>query len=312
MSQTIVMLGPQRHEPMLREAVDSLGLAGDLAVITAGWEERESEDDELREHLGGKTVNLEIYRRVEEVFQRDPELFAAMRDRHDRLRRLQSYYRLELSRALDSARDLLAREDPEHPDLLESARTSAIESVRVLDRHHLAKIRSIHAEFRERWKPAERDAVVRARREVERLIDGTEAVCVAGGHVAILLNRMRLLDLHQLFGARPLLCWSAGAMALSDRVVLFHDSPPQGPGDAEVLEVGLGVCPDVVPLPHARHRLRLNDRARVALFSRRFGPAQCVVLDEGTRLGWNGVRWVPEGPARELARSGDVTDVEAA
>ena len=312
MTSPILLLGPQRHRPTLKAAVDSLGLKGDLCAITAGWEEREGEDDELRKHLGGRMVNLEVYRRVEDVFQRDPELLQAMRRRHDRLRRLQSYYRLELSRALDSARDLLEREDPDHPDLLESARTSAIESVRVLDRHHLATIQTIHAEFRERWRPAERDEVVRARREIEGLLDGSAGLCVAGGHVAILLNRMRLLDVHKLLGDRPLIAWSAGAMALSERVVLFHDSPPQGPGDAEVLEAGLGICKGIVPLPHAKYRLRLEDRARVALFSRRFGPAMCAILDEGTQLVSKGSEWLAQGVAEELGATGEVNAVEAA
>ena len=65
--------------------------------------------------------------------------------------------------------------------------------MRVLDQHHLATIESIHAEFREQWRPAERESVARARGEVEALLDGTAGLCVAGGHVAILLNRMRLL-----------------------------------------------------------------------------------------------------------------------
>ncbi len=40
-------------------------------------------------------------------------------------------------------------------------------------------------------------------------------------------------------------------MALSSRVLLFHDYPPQGAGAAEVFERGLGLVPDAVFLPHA-------------------------------------------------------------
>ena len=47
-----VLLGPQRHEPTVRAALERLGLgAGPVAAITAGWEEREAEDLELGEHL---------------------------------------------------------------------------------------------------------------------------------------------------------------------------------------------------------------------------------------------------------------------
>ena len=49
-------------------------------------------------------------------------------------------------------------------------------------------------------------------------------------------------------------------MAISERVVLFHDSPPQGPGAAEVLDAGLGLVGDVVVLPQPEFRLRLDDR----------------------------------------------------
>ena len=39
-----------------------------------------------------------------------------------------------------------------------------------------------------------------------------EALCVAGGHVTILLNRVRLLGLLELAGDLPLIAWSAGAI----------------------------------------------------------------------------------------------------
>jgi len=50
----VLLLGPQRFEPTLASAVRSLGIDGAIATVTAGWQERESEDDELREHVGGQ------------------------------------------------------------------------------------------------------------------------------------------------------------------------------------------------------------------------------------------------------------------
>jgi hypothetical protein len=75
-------------------------------------------------------------------------------------------------------------------------------------------------------------------------------------------------------------------MALSDRVVLFHDSPPQGPGAAEVLDAGLGVATGIVVLPQPETRLRLDDAARVELMARRFSPATCVALPARSRVSW--------------------------
>jgi hypothetical protein len=95
-------------------------------------------------------------------------------------------------------------------------------------------------------------------------------------------------------------------MAVSERIVLFHDSPPQGPGDAEVLDWGMGLCAGVVPLPHASRRLRLDDPLRVALLSRRFSPAHCIPLDAGSRIDWNGEKWIPAVGTRVLGRRGAV------
>jgi RNA polymerase sigma-70 factor (ECF subfamily) len=53
----------------VNQAVAALGVRGDVAAVTAGWEEREEEDGELRDHLERNVLNLEIYRRAEDVFQ---------------------------------------------------------------------------------------------------------------------------------------------------------------------------------------------------------------------------------------------------
>src|SRR5437764_598914 len=135
MPSTVVLLGPQRFEPTLASVVRALGIEEDLATVTAGWQEREDEDAELRDHLGARAVN-----------------------------------------------------------------------------------------------PA-------------ALIRRTSALAIAGGHVAVLLNRLRLFGILALAEGRTIIAWSAGAMAVSDRIVLFHDSPPQGPGNPEVLGAGLGLFP---------------------------------------------------------------------
>ena len=43
--------------------------------------------------------------------------------------------------------------------------------------------------------------------------------------------------------------WSAGAMALTERVVLFHDFVPHGVAQTEVYGAGIGVVPGVVAAP---------------------------------------------------------------
>ncbi|HVS20065.1 MAG TPA: hypothetical protein VMT18_15785, partial [Planctomycetota bacterium] len=134
MARTVTLIGPQRTEPTLAAVVESLGLRGRLAAITAGWEEREGEDQELRDHLGGRVVNLRVHERCERVYQADAELFAAMRERFDRQRRLQELYRVRLSHALEAARVLLRRRaDVGVADLIGAATEEALEGLREID-----------------------------------------------------------------------------------------------------------------------------------------------------------------------------------
>lgn len=306
----LVFLGPQRFEPTLHATLEELGVEGALAVVSAGWQEREAENEELRSHVDRPVRDLQLYRRFDDVLVRDAELAAALRRRQQLLQRLQGFYRLRLGPTLGAARELMEREG--HDPMLDDQRRSAIRAVRLLDRQHLRRIREIGAEFEQRWNPLERTAVVRHRSQLSETLAGCGALAVAGGHVAVLLNRLRLFGLPELAGDLPLVAWSAGAMALSDRVVLFHDSPPQGAGDPELLDTGLCAGPRVVVLPHARRRLRLDNPVRVALLARRFSPAVSIVLERGSRLDWDGRRWSGRPGTQKLGLRGRLRDVVAA
>jgi hypothetical protein len=301
----VVLLGPQRLHRTLNHAVESLRVHGMVAAITAGWEEREGEDQEMREHLGGRTVNLRVWERAEDVMARDLELARALRDRHDRLREQHELYRLRLEHAIEAARALLRREPtPGREEMLDAEREGAIEAVRELDEFHLRRVSLIHREFEERWTPTERDSVARHRRELAQILDSCECLCVAGGHVVVLLHRLRLFDLLPFLGHRPIVAWSAGAMALGERVILFHDSPPQGQGAAELHEEGLSAYSGVMPFPHAKKRLLLHDQRRIALLARRFAPDRCIALDPSTRIDWDGRRWHGEPGTLRLHEGG--------
>jgi hypothetical protein len=306
---TVVLLGPQRFTPTLGEAVAATGFAGRLASVTAGWQEREGEDLELHEHLGERTVNLMLYARAEDAFERDPELFSSHRERQGRLRELQAIYRSRLVPLREAARQLLVREGD--PDLLEPERADAMTALARLDAHHLARVEAIDAEFEARLRPLERPAVLNHRRGIERILKKTSGFAIAGGHVAVLINRLRLFGLGPTIAERPLFAWSAGAMAAASRIVLFHDSPPQGAGVPEVLESGLGVVRGLVPLPHARRRLRLDDPRRVAFMARRFAPEVALALDDGARVVIESGRIVSAVGAQRLTPDGAVEALEA-
>lgn len=309
-ARIVALLGPQRFEPTLRAVMDSLGMDGRIAAITAGWQERELDDQDLRDHLDDRAVNLELYARAERVAQRDPELARAHRERQLRLRRLQGLYRERLAHGM-SACAALAR-DPAPDADSRAALDEAVEQVRTLDSAHLARLREINAEFEAEWRPTERAAVAEERAAIARVMDASTAVAIAGGHVAVLLNRLRQFGIAELLGGRAVFAWSAGAMAISERVVLFHDMPMHGHGWPEVLEEGLAIVKGVVPLPHAKRRLKLDDPVRVSLMARRFAPAACTALDDGASLVVRAEGWKAGPGASRLEVTGVVAPMAAA
>src|SRR5690606_4681694 len=169
-------------------------------------------------------------------------------------------------------------------EVLAEEEQASIAAVRQLDAYHLAQCRKVNAEYEATARPHERPAVREHREELREALSGCQALAIAGGHVAALLNRMRLFGIAELLDGQAVFAWSGGGMVVSDRLVLFHDSPPQGRGASEILDEGLGLASGVVPLPHPDLRLRLDDPERVGLLARRFAPAECLALPEGAHV----------------------------
>jgi hypothetical protein len=304
------LLGPQRYDPTLAHAVHELGLDGPLATVTAGWQEREAEVDELHEHLAGRAVNLELHRRGEAVFARDPELARAHQERQALFRRLQELYVFRLDSVKRVCRELFTR--PGDDPAIASERGDAIDALRRLDARHEARLAEIHAAWNERHRPHERDAVVAERREIARRLEGTAGLALAGGHVAVLVNRLRLFGVLELLGERPVVAWSGGAMVCAERIVLFHDHPPQGRGNPELLDRGLGLAPGLVLFPHARRRLDFTDVVRMQILALRFAPARCVTLDDRACLLFDGARWSGDAGIAVLGTDGVAAPLAAA
>jgi len=303
----VVVLGPQRLKPTLDQSVAELGVEGQIAAITCGWRERESEDDELAKHLSGRSQNLHLYRRTEQALAEDSELRTLFEDRRARLREAQQLYRLRLDHVLSAAQQLMRREPTAR--YTEDAINESILDIRRLDDRHIERVTQIHAEFPSADELAERKSMRRHIREIKRHFQNASALAIAGGHVAVLINRLRMFKIADLVGDLPILAWSAGAMALAPQIVLYHDFPPQGAGNAEVLEPGLGLYPRVLPLPHARRRLNIDDPVRIALFARRFDPLACVALDEGSQIIWDGGQWSTQRNVRLLSTDGTTIEL---
>jgi len=297
----IVLLGPQREQRDAGAVVAGLGEAGPVALITAGWQEWEEDDAGVRTTLGPGAFNLRLWGRAERVWRDDPELATGHHALQDAVRLLRRAYNVRLARAMDAWMDLQTMAGD--PAVLDPEREAALEAVRALDRHHADRLRGLRDAFYRRYDPLMRGPVGREREEIHRALQPVRVVVIEGGHVPALLNRLRLFGVDGLLGGKTVVACSGGAMALAERVVLFHDSPPWGPGHAEVGEVGLGLVPGVVPLPHAAERLRLDDAGRVSRFARRFEPDVCVLLDAGVRLDWAD-GWRSSGAQRLATRGG--------
>ncbi len=303
----VTLLGPQRR-PTVNTVKRSLRLAGPIATITAGWQEREPADGELSEQLGARDVNLKLYRRWLEVQERDQPFAMAERRLRGVLVEVQDLYLLRLDYALRAVYALQRRSGDDK--LRADALAGAVAAVRELDAAHMRRVGEVRGEFHQVWLPHNRPVIAEHRAAVARLLGQAAALVVAGGHVGVLADSMHLFNVAASIRS-PVIAWSAGAMALTDRIVLFHDRSPHGPGHPEIYGRGLGVLPHVVALPHARARLLLGDAPRMAVFARRFAPARCLPLEEGTRVDTDSDGTCPPG-TRVLAEDGRMTSLEAA
>ena len=92
-------------------------------------------------------------------------------------------------------------------------------------------------------------------------------------------------------------------MALTERVVLYNDRGPQGVQGAEVWDRGIGTGArrgrDAARAPPPAPRRPVHAK----VFVRRFAPATCLLLDDGTQVEIGADGSVPED-ARVLTETG--------
>jgi hypothetical protein len=99
----VVLLGAQRFDPTLGEAMAAHAIDGPVATITAGWQEREDDDEELHEHLGGRTVNLQLTPAARTLFRKTRSSRRPPRA-PGRAAPPQDFYRIRLEHALEAER----------------------------------------------------------------------------------------------------------------------------------------------------------------------------------------------------------------
>lgn len=306
-----VVLGPQPGAIRLGEALEALRLpAGPVAAITVGWRETEPvarEVDRELEGCGREPAALLLGERVGRIFEADPELSKAHRALQDGLLAEERLYRARLGQAIEARRAVarLAVGDRYRAPYEQEAWNGILAA----DRFHLESQAARWREFREAVRPGERPALRKEKDEVERRLAESAGLVLTGGHVAVIRNRLLLLELSGALSRLPILTWSAGAMALAPRVVLFHDRLPFGSAPPEILGEGLSLLPGPAFFPDARARLDLEDREGLEELAGRVAPERAVLLDPGDRLDWDGERWSAAGGIRTLSREGGVETV---
>ena len=185
-----ILLGPQRR-PTLEGVARSLGLAGPVATITAGWREREPDDAELTAlSRAGARSTWRLYRRWLDVQDRDPEYFAGERELAAVLAELQELYLLRLDFALRAVYAVQRRPCPARAALGE-----AVAAVRELDAAHLRRVNGARGEFFQRLSPHDRPVIAGHRAEVSAALADAAALVIAGGHVGVLAEVLHLFNI---------------------------------------------------------------------------------------------------------------------
>ncbi len=302
------------------EALQTVERHGRVLYITAGWRHDENDDDALRHDVGLEGEPLPIYEWFEDLARKAPDLFEAHHQQQDEIRALKGLYRARLDPAIAALRLMLAQreQDPDSTFVKEEFQ-DAVEALHALRHRYVRQCDRIRAEFTEKWHPLDHPQVSRRVQQIEGMLREARAVLIAGGHVGVLRNRLEFFGFGEsLRQARRrgvgVLAWSAGAMAVTEDVVLFHDDPPSGQAHPEVLDRGLGLARHIVVLPHARQRLQLHDKTKVALLALRFQSA-CVGLENGAWLAEQEGTWVNRGQpdaAFRLSQDGEVHLLEKA
>ncbi|MGB5331263.1 MAG: Type 1 glutamine amidotransferase-like domain-containing protein [Woeseiaceae bacterium] len=306
-----LLLGPQRPVVNFDSALARSGIGdGPIGVISAAWQEAEGDIDGMQRLVKNPLSDLRLYQKTEALFAADPRLHEAYRQRQERLKEQQRFYSLRLRQLKIAARVILRAEG--EPSVVAAERRHAISQLRALDQHHLRQVDKIHARFDKDFNVDCHDLLADQTAALVEALSQFETLLITGGNVVVLMNRLRLFGLGPQLKRKNIVAWSAGAMVLADRIVLFHERMPQGRRDAEIMCRGMAIVPDTVLLPNASGRLKLGDSLRIGLFDRRFSPANCVTLENGSYLLFEGETLRDSEAARRMTRSGKFKRMRAA
>ena len=302
--QPLLLLGEQREQPRLQQALERWKISGPVGLIAAGWEEDEFDDDWVRSAVENQVVNSQLYELADRMFVEDPEVLALLRSRQDRLRELREINQVQVDRMCRVIRELM-RSPTQSPAVQEALELTG-RQIREADEQHLQRVDAVVQEFDERIAPLNRPAVVAYRKRVVERLQGCEALLLAGGHVGVLLNRLELSRLLTILPL-PVIAWAGGAMALGERVYFFNQMIPHATGEVELSRRGKGLYTNLQLFPRADERLKINDRIEMALLAQRIAEP-CLLLDHSSELEWDNERLTNCAGVRVLQEDGLVVE----
>lgn len=278
---TTVLLGPQRFRMTAGTVARGIAPEGTVATVTAGWRDREKDDAELDQVLAGRSRNLHLFTRLGHVVRHDRTFATAASAYNRAVDEASELYTLRLQHALDAVYAISRRSVRD--DLVDSSLRAGLQSVRDIDAWFLWVLAELEGELRADGGVDTSDVIAQHRADVAGILSDASLLAIAGGHVAYLSRCLRLFAVEPP-GHLPVIGWSAGAMVLTDLIVLYNDKGLEGVRPSEVWDRGLGRVHGIVAMPHARRRLQLDDTDRNVVLAHRYAPARVVLLDDGGKV----------------------------
>jgi hypothetical protein len=284
----IHILGPQMPIPNIANVLNSHCRKGPIAVISAGWRYEEGEIQALTRDIQREVYHLPIYEWFDELGAIEPELAGLHRMRQRRIKAYKKVYQLQLRSALEvweQTRFLYKKKGA----IYDQDEQEACQHVRNIDDGCITRLEEIREDFSALHQPWLHETAIPLFERIAYTFSQCSGIILTGGHVPVLRNRLYFFGLEHLLRealdeGRQIFSWSAGAMTLTDRIVLYYDDPPLGIRHPEILDTGLGLINDTIFLPHASSRLKLSEPERIERFARRFHPATCICLENGAHI----------------------------
>ena len=284
----IHVLGPQDPTPNVADAIKIHCPPGPIAVISAGWRYDEDDIGALTRDIDREVYHLPLYEWFDELGAAEPELSGLHRMRRKQILAYKKIYHIQLQAALETW-EKVRKLHRSKPNLYAQDELLACQHIQEIDRTCLQRLDQIRADFTAIQQPWLHESVLPVFEEIAFTLSRCKAVVITGGHVAILRNRLSFFGIQNLLhefidDGNQIYAWSAGAMALTNRIILYHDDPPWKKGYPEIMDYGLGLLDQVVFFPHATTRLELSDPHRIERLARRFAPDSCICLENGAHL----------------------------